>query len=197
MFTGMIEQRGRLIKRIIRNGIHEITFQRECGMWDDLAAGESIAVNGVCLTVISCSRNFFTVNISDATMKNTNLNRLGINEAVNMERSLKADSRMGGHFVSGHVDGIGKVVGMQKKNGAVMLKIEAKSCLLDFMVLKGSVAVNGVSLTIQEIDNKSFTVVVIPFTAEHTNIKFMKMGCIVNIEADMLAKYARKNVITI
>jgi riboflavin synthase len=192
MFTGIIEKTGKLIKKSIRNSILEMSFKVTGSNWNDLTIGESISVSGVCLTVIDFDVSSFSANVSMATAQVTNLNQLQINESVNLERSMKTSSRLGGHFVQGHADGTGKVVSTLKTNGALTLKIEPQPALISYLVVRGSVAVNGTSLTIQELSKKDFSVTIIPFTAEHTNIKFLKIGSIVNIEIDILAKYIRK-----
>jgi len=192
MFTGIIEKTGKLTKKSIQNGILEMSFQITGNNWDDLILGESISVNGVCLTVIDFDAYSFSANVSIMTAQVTNLNQLQINESVNLERSLKTTSRLGGHFVQGHVDGTGKIVSILKTNKTLTIKIEPQPVLTSYLVVKSSIAVNGISLTIQELGRKDFSVTIIPFTAEHTNIKSLKTGSMVNIEIDILAKYIHK-----
>jgi riboflavin synthase len=192
VFTGIIEKIGKLIRKIIQNGILEMTFQVDNEMWDDLVNGESIAVNGVCLTIISFSKTTFTVNVSNQTIRSTNFSSLIISDQVNLERSLRADSRIGGHYVLGHIDATGKISEIRNNFGAIILKIEFPEELYSFIVPKGSIAINGISLTIQELSRRFFVTAIIPFTAMNTNITKLRKGSIINLETDIFAKYLNK-----
>ena len=156
-----------------------------------LADGESVAVNGACLTVISHSKGTAAFDMSPETFKKTALGSLKKNSLVNLERAMKADGRFGGHFVTGHVDGMARLLGIRKAEGSYVLTFEADSAGA-LLVEKGSVALNGVSLTVYDLEGDTFKAAVIPHTWENTNFKYLKAGDALNIEYDILGKYAQK-----
>lgn len=193
MFTGIIEQTGR-IKNIRNKGSQAnmaVQFQKKM---TDLVKGESVAVNGVCLTVVSFGIDFFSADISEETLNRTGLGELKSNDMVNLERALKAGERLGGHLVSGHIDGIGHITKKIIKGQDILLTIEASSSIMKYIVEKGSIAVDGISLTVAFCDDKSFTISIIPHTEASTNLKWKKTGNSVNLENDMIGKYVEKFV---
>jgi len=187
MFTGIIEELGK-IQEIKSN---KITV--ECGtVIEDAKLGDSIAVNGVCLTVTTLLPKGFTADVSPETFKVTALENLHKGDFVNLERAMKADGRFGGHMVSGHIDGKGKYLDCKKQGDFYELNIELPFEQSKYVVKKGSIAINGISLTVAEIDNNVISLAIIPHTFENTNLKTLKFGDYVNIEVDIVAKYIEK-----
>ncbi len=188
MFTGIVEEIGK-VKAI--NGSQdsiEMVIQAK-KILKDVNLGDSISVNGVCLTVTEFTSDGFTVDVMPETVKSTSLRELQQQSAVNLERAMSADGRFGGHIVSGHVDGIGKIVRKEPKGNAVYYEIEIPEELVQFMIYKGSVAVDGTSLTIFDLTENTFTLSLIPHTLSETILRKKGVGDIVNIECDMLGKY--------
>ena len=187
MFTGIIEETGK-IKAITRN---KITVEAKV-VTEGTKQGDSIAVNGVCLTVTNIGADFFDADVSPETLKVTTLGNLKTGFVVNLERALQADSRLGGHIVSGHVDGFGRIKVIKQDGSFCNITTELPRELAKYAAKKGSIAVNGISLTIADVSNNDVTMVVIPHTFENTNLKTLKAGDVVNIETDILAKYVEK-----
>src|SRR5699024_1276685 len=160
----------------------------------DMKLGDSIAVNGICLTVTNFNQDAFQVDVMPETIKSTSLNTLTMGSKVNLERSMSANGRFGGHFVSGHVDGIGKIITKQKQGNAIYYTIEINDEFSKFLLKKGSIAVDGVSLTVFEHSANTFTISLIPHTTSQTVLGLKGQGDIVNIECDMLAKYVNQIV---
>ena len=158
----------------------------------DLAVGDSIAVNGVCLTVVSRSDEDFKVDISFETMDVTDLGRLKTGDAVNLERALQIGSRLSGHWVSGHIDGIGFIRHRQKEDESLLLAIEAPPHVLKYCIVKGSIAVDGISLTINDIGKNQFQIAVIPHTSKATTLGLKGVDVSVNLEADMIGKFVER-----
>lgn len=188
MFTGIIEEIG-TIQDIRQSGESMVIKLGAKRVLDDVKLGDSIAVNGVCLTVTSFSTGHFTVDVMPETIRVTSLQGLGRGAKVNLERAMSAGGRFGGHFVSGHVDGTGTVLARTSEHNAVYYQIGIGPDLRHYMVEKGSVAVDGTSLTIFAVDEKSFTISIIPHTLEETIIGSKGVGDLVNIECDMVGKY--------
>ena len=187
MFTGIIEEIGKVQNITSKN----ITI--ECvKVLEDAKLGDSIAVNGTCLTVTKISSNTFEADISPETFKVTALNNLQNGSYVNLERALKADGRFGGHIVSGHIDGKGKYLCCEKFGDFYILTFELTSELTKYVIRKGSIAINGISLTIAEVEVNNIKLAIIPHTYENTNLKTLKNGDFVNIEVDITAKYIEK-----
>lgn len=187
MFTGLVEEVGKVVslRRDSRGG----RLHMESGV--EIGTGDSIALNGVCQTVSGLERNGFTCDILPETLRVTNLGSLKSGDPVNIERSLSAGDRLGGHFVSGHVDGTGTVKRTDRNNGMIDIEIEEE--LHSYLVPKCSVAVDGISLTVgPELKGRSFRVYIIPHTWKSTNLESIRPGYKANIEIDMLAKYVRK-----
>lgn len=191
MFTGLIIEMGEITSLKKRSGGAVLSLKAgEAASGAKL--GDSIAVNGVCLTVIEKNADMLSFDLSDETLQSTNLGSLKRGDRINLESSLSPDSKIGGHFVTGHVDAIGTI--RSKVNIGDMLKIEisAPQKVMNFLVKKGSVAVDGISLTVVDVLNDNFTIVIIPHTAKLTTIGFKGAGDTVNIESDILGKYVAK-----
>ncbi len=187
MFTGIIERTAK-IKSVSKAFLSvENVFNKK-----ELETGESIAVNGVCLTLSSFDDKIISFDTSPETVKKTAFKFYPPGCIVNLERALRPSDRLGGHFVTGHIDGTGKVLKIEKKGYSHILRL--KTFPNEFIAEKGSVAVNGISLTCYDIKDSSFEVSIIPHTWESTNLKFLKEGDTVNIELDILAKYARNKI---
>lgn len=187
MFTGIIEETGTILSA--GNGKIRIAAQK---VLDGTKTGDSIAVNGVCLTVTEMTSCGFTADVMPETLKRSNLGSLKKGGSVNLERAMAADGRFGGHFVSGHIDGTGTILKMQKDGNAVWVYISAPRPILNLIIEKGSVAIDGISLTVAKIDEKEFAVSVIPHTGEETTLLNKKPGDIVNLENDVVGKYVQK-----
>ena len=191
MFTGIIESVG-VVKSIsgTPGGVKaKISFPDER---EGIIRGESISVNGVCLTVISKEGVEFEVEISGETLKKSNLERLAKGDRVNLERSLTVGGRLGGHMVYGHVDGIAVLVKRVKQGDSEVFELRIDDNIMKYIVYKGSVALNGVSLTVSRLFPRSFEVVVLPFTLTHTNLQYMRPGDLLNLEVDIIGKYVEK-----
>ena len=185
MFTGIIEELG-TVKKVTTNTI-EIAASK---VLEDVHIGDSIAVNGVCLTVVSFSKNDFCADVMPETMRCTALGRLAAGKKVNLERALTLNGRLGGHVVSGHVDHVGVIREIHEEDNAKIISVEVPSEAMDYIIPKGSVAIDGVSLTVVDTADDSFRVSLIPHTQQETDLHLKKVGDPVNIETDILAKYA-------
>ncbi len=193
MFTGIIETVG-TITGIARSGSQMRLSVNIGPLADGTRLGDSIATNGVCLTVCQLNATIADFDVSAETVAKSSLQQLKIGSAVNLERAMSADGRFGGHVVQGHVDGTGRVAAIRKQADFATFRFEASAELLDQMVLKGSVAVDGVSVTVAALDNTGFEVAVIPTTLAETTWHTAKPGDIVNIETDILIKVAKKQL---
>ena len=194
MFTGIIESFG-TIRRILSSGEGKVL---EIGCDLDLSGskiGDSIAVNGACLTAVALGTHSFKVDMAPETVTRTTFKKMGPGTRVNIERALKLSDRIDGHLVSGHIDGTGTITAIQKKSNAVILDVRVARDLACDMIEKGSVAIEGISLTINQCWDDGFQVSIIPHTAQITTIGFKQVGDEVNIETDMLGKYVR-NILT-
>ena len=187
MFTGIIEELAKI--RVITRD--KVTLECKTVL-DDIKLGDSIAVNGVCLTVTDIFSDGYSADISPETQKVTTLGHVAAGDYVNLERALPANGRLGGHIVSGHIDGIGKLLSCKKLGDFYEITVELPENISKYTVCKGSVAVNGISLTIAETQANVIKLAIIPHTFENTNLKFLKSGDYVNIETDILAKYVEK-----
>ena len=188
MFTGLIEQTSKVENILITSRGAKIVF---CADFADVKKGDSIAVNGVCLSVTEIQNNKFSADIMKETLNLTNLKNLKKGDVVNLERAMSANSRFQGHIVSGHIDTIANVKNIIQDGFAIRMHFE---CNTDLIVKKGSIAINGVSLTVADVQNNDFEVSLIPETIKNTNLSNLKIGDIVNIEYDILAKYIQKFV---
>ncbi len=191
MFTGIVEEIGRVLRLSGGASGQRLTIGAR-KVLNGLQPGDSIAVNGVCLTVVDFNRESFTVEISPETLQKSNLGHLSRGGAVHLERALTLTSRLGGHFVQGHVDGTGKISGFKKSGETVVMKVQASSKLMRYIVLKGFVALDGVSLTVVDVDTYGFSVTLVPFTRKMTALAGQPVGYDVNIEVDILGKYVEK-----
>ena len=194
MFTGLVEEVGK-VKQIRRNGDYQqITIEAETTL-HDLKRGDSIAVNGVCQTATSISQTFFTVDTLAVSLKKTTLGELKPGSFVNLERALTLTTRMGGHIVQGHVDGVGSITKVKRIQKNIFMEILLPQNLSRYCVAGGSIAVDGISLTIAEIRGSHVMVNVIPATWEDTVLKYRKHGDFVNLEVDILARYVEKLIV--
>lgn len=191
MFTGIIEEVGSIDR--IQNGIHSaVLYIKAKEILADVKIGDSIAVNGVCLTVTSLWDNKFSADIMHETLKRTGLAGLKGGSHVNLERAMALNGRFGGHIVAGHIDGVGKVIRTWKDDNAIWYSIRADKSVMKYIVEKGSIAIDGISLTVAEVKEDSFSVSVIPHTTEVTVLKEKSAGDIVNLETDVIGKYIEK-----
>jgi len=195
MFTGLIQQIGTLARReTVAGGLRLVIAGAPWQM--PLTLGESMAVNGACLTIVQIQGKNFAGDILQETLDRTTLGRKRPGAALNLERALRLGDPLGGHMVTGHVDGIGAVSSHQAKGRDWILRVTCGTELLRGMVLKGSIAIDGVSLTIMELTKRSFAVALIPFTCEHTALGKLKEGDPVNLETDLIGKHVRRTLAT-
>lgn len=192
MFTGIIEAVGTLQKTTQIEG--EWRFEIATGALNvsDVSLGDSIAVSGCCLTVVSKSSNGFSADVSNETIRATALGKLSNGDRVNLEKAMLATDRFGGHIVSGHVDGVGKVTAIEPDNKSLKMFFKVPSSLCRFIAVKGSICVDGTSLTVNEVGGEEFAVNVIPHTQTETVIEDYKVGRSVNIEVDLIARYLER-----
>jgi len=193
MFTGLIEEVGSVVAVRARNGGTELRITAP-GTAKHASAGESIAVNGCCLTLTSCRSNRLTFDLLEETIARTNLHDLQPGSPVNLERALRAEGRLGGHFVQGHVDCVAPIIGFDAKGADFRLEVELAENARHYVASKGSIAVNGISLTVADVLRRSFAVWIIPYTKHHTNLDRATTGDLVNLEFDVLAKYVERMV---
>ena len=191
MFTGIIEEVGRIAEVDDRPAFRTIRV-RAAAILQDMQLGSSIAVNGVCLTARSVDAGGFTAELSRETLDRTSLNQLGQGSLVNLERPMRADGRFGGHIVQGHVDGLGHVRGFDRSGDNWNLQIEFPDSGRPYIVEKGSIAVDGISLTVAGVKANVFSVAIIPHTLENTNLKQAQVADPVNLEFDIIAKYVER-----
>lgn len=191
MFTGIIEEIG-IVKTFSISGKNALIIVECKKVLEDTKIGDSISINGVCQTVTALSSSSFSAQISSETLAVTSFSKLKTGDKVNLERALTLSSRLGGHIVSGHVDEMAKVKSIQKLSDFYNMKFEVSKDLAKYVVKKGSVTVNGISLTVADLVSTEFSVAVIPHTFENTNLIGLKSGDYVNIEVDILAKYVEK-----
>ena len=192
MFTGIIEAIGRIKKIEPVSG--DIRLHVDVGSLDmsDVQLGDSIAVNGVCLTAIKFNDDYFAADVSNETIKLTSLNSLDVGSDVNLEKALLPTTRLGGHLVSGHVDGLGEVLSIKEESRSIQIIIRAPAELKHYIAMKGSVCVDGISLTVNKIDNTDFELNIVPHTQQKTVIKNYQSGTKVNLEVDLIARYLER-----
>jgi riboflavin synthase len=191
MFTGIIEGVGSVVSLDERGDFHNLRVKAD-SLLGDLAQGSSIAVNGVCLTVRSHDHTSFSADLSRETLDRTSLKGLSPGGLVNLERPMRADGRFGGHIVQGHVDGTGRILEFKRDNDNWILRVEVPKGSSRYLVHKGSIAVDGISLTVASLQDSSFDVAIIPHTLENTNLRQARTGDIVNLEYDVIAKYVER-----
>jgi len=187
MFTGIIEEVGTV--QSLGGGTLAIKAHK---VLEDVHLGDSIAVNGVCLTVTSFDSSSFKADVMPETIRRTSLTELKNGSPVNLERALTLSSRLGGHIVSGHIDGIGKILSLTEEKNAILMIISAEDAILRYIVEKGSVALDGISLTVAQVTSADFTVSLIPHTRQVTNLSHKQVGSLINIENDVIGKYVEK-----
>jgi len=193
MFTGLVEDLGK-VKNIDKfDGYWNIEITTKL---DDIIIGDSIAVNGVCLTVVNLGKNIISFDIVSESLDKSNLSELIINQIVNLERCLKLSDRIGGHLVQGHVECIGEIISKESLlDGEVLFEVSFDKNFLKYCIYKGSITLDGISLTIKEILKKSIKVSIIPHTLENTTLGFKEVNANLNIETDLIAKYVEKNLL--
>lgn len=191
IFTGIVEETGKIESVANGNKSAIITIIAD-KVLKGTKIGDSIAVNGVCLTVTSISGNKFTADVMAETIRRSSLGTLKHGSKVNLERAMAADGRFGGHIVSGHIDGTGVIRSLEREDNAVWVEIETPDKLLKYIVEKGSIAIDGISLTVAKLTDDSFSVSVIPHTGEETTLLAKKPGDIVNLENDIVGKYVER-----
>jgi riboflavin synthase len=188
MFTGLIEDVGRIGALRFKNGSAVLTVKTKLAV-QRMPLGASVAVNGACLTVVKKLNGGFAVDVSPETLARTNLEKLSLGSLVNLEQPIRLQERLGGHLVTGHVDGVGTVASIRKQGEFTMFTFSVPARLGALLVSKGSVAVDGVSLTVNDCRRDRFSVAIIPFTLQHTNLQGRRVGDKVNIETDLIGKY--------
>lgn len=191
MFTGIIEETG-VVERLELRGSSGRIRIRASKVLEETRIGDSIAVNGICLTVTDLAGNSFEADVMAETVRRSSLGSLGNHDRVNLERAMRADSRFGGHIVTGHIDGCGVIRSMKREENAIWVRIVPPEGLLRGIVKKGSIAIDGISLTVARVDENGFAVSVIPHTGEETTLLGKKAGDPVNLETDILGKYVEK-----
>lgn len=191
MFTGIVEELGKIngVQKGEKSSVLTINASK---VLKSTQLGDSIAVNGVCLTVASITENSFSADVMAETMRKSNLGSLTVGSTVNLERALTPLTRMGGHTVSGHIDGTGTITSYVKEDNATWVTVNADSDILKYIVQKGSIAIDGISLTVAYIDDTCFKVSIIPHTSQQTTLLSKGVGNTVNLECDVIAKYVEK-----
>jgi riboflavin synthase len=191
MFTGIIEELGKIAALDVRGDAGKIKISASL-VTENTNEGDSIAINGVCLTALNVQKDSFTADVSNETLNRTTLGRLSVGAPVNLERAVTPSTRLGGHIVQGHVDGRGKFLAAARSGDFWTVKIAYPAEIGQYLVYKGSISVEGISLTIANLDDASFEIAVIPKTWELTNLSALKNGDAVNLEVDVIAKYVER-----
>ncbi len=195
MFTGIVEEKGK-VQKVKQNSKLAFEFEIEAKkIMEDIKLGDSISVDGVCLTVTEFSDDTFQVDVMPETVKATTINQLKQGSFVNLERAMLVTTRLGGHFVTGHVDGVGEIINIEKKENAIYYKIRIPRDLSRYLINKGSVTIDGISLTVFGIKDEELMISLIPHTVNHTVLGSKVVGNNVNIECDLLAKHV-ENLLT-
>lgn len=194
LFTGLVEEIG-IVQSIIKGAKSVKIIIKAKKVLEDIKIGDSISTNGVCLTVTDFTDNTFSVDVMPETIRRSNLKNLVPGSKVNLERALRLSDRLGGHLVSGHIDGTGKILSFDKEDNAIWVTIKPPEELLKYIIYKGSIAIDGISLTVAYIDSKTFKVSIIPHTKEVTTLIEKSLGDEVNLECDMIGKYVEKLLI--
>ena len=191
MFTGIIEEVG--IVRSITKGSLSAILNISCEkVLEDTRVGDSIAVNGVCLTVTSLEESSFTADVMAETLRRSSLDELVKGSKVNLERAMQLNGRFGGHIVSGHIDGTGTILSTKKEGNATWVEVGTSPEILRFIIQKGSITIDGISLTVAKLTDKSFSVSIIPHTGSETTLLTKKIGSVVNLENDIVGKYVER-----
>lgn len=191
MFTGIVEEVGTIKHIVSGNNSGEIAI-RASKVLEGTKLGDSISVNGVCLTVTNLQADGFTADVMPETMRRSNLGKLRTGSSVNLERAMAAGGRFGGHIVSGHIDGTGTISQFRREENAIWIYVKAVDSILDLIIPKGSICIDGISLTVAELGEDFFAVSIIPHTGEETTLLRHKVGDVVNLENDVIGKYVQK-----
>ncbi len=192
MFTGIVETLGK-VKTVTKGAkSSRLTIEIMDMVFDDVRIGDSICTNGVCLTVVEFDGTQFCADVMHQTLKHSTLGYLSVGEYVNLERAMKASDRFGGHIVSGHIDGVGHIANIKKDDIAIYYTIKADKSIIRYIVDKGSIAIDGISLTVASVSEGSFVVSIIPHTAKCTTLGHRSIGNSVNLENDIIGKYVEK-----
>ena len=191
IFTGIIEELG-VVKSIAINGASGCITIKAKKVLEGTQLGDSIAVNGTCLTVTSINSDGFSADVMAETVRRTSLSQVGKGDMVNLERAMILNGRFGGHIVSGHIDGTGTITKYTKEENAIWVTIKAPEEILDLIVEKGSICIDGISLTVATVSDRDFQVSIIPHTAKETTLIHKKVGSLVNLENDIVGKYIKK-----
>lgn len=191
MFTGLVEELG-VITNVSKGSKSSVLTIKATKVIEDVKIGDSISTNGVCLTVINFTKDTFKVDVMPETINRSNLRHLGPGSIVNLERALRLGDRLGGHMVSGHIDGLGMVTAIEKDDNAVWFTLSAEPSILKYIIEKGSVALDGISLTVASTNHKEFRVSIIPHTHAVTTLAQRKIGDYINVECDAFGKYVER-----
>lgn len=192
MFTGIIQTIGTVVSSELRAGDIRLTVAASDFDWSDVALGDSIATNGVCLTAVALPGDAFVADVSVETLDNTTVADWQVGARVNLEKALTPQSRLGGHIVSGHVDGVGEVLDRKPDARSERFQIRAPKALAKYIAHKGSITVDGISLTVNAVDGDVFDVNIVPHTLQHTVMEGYRMGTAVNLEVDVIARYLER-----
>jgi riboflavin synthase len=198
VFTGIVEDKGRVVRLERQGQVNRMTLEVPMGL-TELSLGDSINVNGACLTIVEKKGQAITVDISSETLQRTNLSKMREGDEVNLERALRLADRLGGHFVTGHVDGVGTIIEKQKEGDFLHIRIRIPQPVMKYIVQKGSIAIDGISLTVNECQGDEIRITLVPFTLQRTTLLEKRVGERVNVETDILGKYVerllgRKNI---
>ena len=191
MFTGIVEEVGRIITADRKGNSARLKIEAE-KVLEDIKIGDSIAVNGICLTVTSFGKNYFTADVMHETLRRSSIGEAAAGSPVNLERAMAANSRFGGHIVTGHIDGTGTITQVKRDDNAIWYTIMAEASLMKYIVEKGSIAIDGISLTVAKRSDKDFSISMIPHTAKETILSQKKAGDVVNLENDIIGKYVEQ-----
>ncbi len=191
MFTGIVQTVGRIASAEIRDGDVRVVVHAR-GLFKGVRVGDSIAVSGICLTAVTIGKDRFSADLSSETMAATTAGKWQVGSPVNLERSLTPATPLGGHLVSGHIDGVGKVLKIIEDGGGNRMRFEAPRDLARYIARKGSICVDGVSLTVNEVAQNRFDLMVIPHTLQHTTLGALEAGAAVNLEVDLIARYLER-----
>lgn len=194
MFTGIIEECGQVVSLVHFGRQNRLSVRAE-KICSDLSLGDSISVNGICLTAVEQNGNICSFDLMPETLSRTSLTNLSAGDFVNLERAMPASGRFGGHLVLGHIDGVGTILSVQKQSNAVLFSVSAAPAILRFIVEKGSIALDGISLTVVSVSSSQFVVSVIPHTLNHTILARKKRRDPVNLETDCIGKYIEKLIL--
>jgi len=188
VFTGIVEDKGRVVRLERQGPLNRMTLEVPMSL-TELSLGDSINVNGVCLTIVEKKGQVITVDISSETLQRTNLSAIREGDEVNLERALRLADRLGGHFVTGHVDGVGTITEERKEGDFLHIRIRMPQSVMKYVVQKGSIAIDGISLTVNECQGDEIRITLIPFTLQRTTLLEKRVGEQVNVETDILGKY--------